>query len=60
MSDASASVRANALLVVGRLAWSQGDYGRAAVLCEEGMRLFRELGDKEADCAPSLDIFPKN
>jgi len=41
-----AEVRAGALNGAGALAWSQGDYGRAAALCEEALALYRDLGDK--------------
>jgi predicted ATPase/DNA-binding CsgD family transcriptional regulator len=40
------AVRAKALGGAGVLAHSQGDYHQAKVLCEEGLALFRELGDK--------------
>ncbi len=44
----STSARAKALCGAGFLAWFQGDYGRAAVLSEEGVALSRRLGDKWA------------
>jgi predicted ATPase/DNA-binding CsgD family transcriptional regulator len=42
----SSAVRAKALGGAGVLAHNQGDYRQAEVLCEEGLALFRELGDK--------------
>jgi non-specific serine/threonine protein kinase len=45
-SGTSASVRAKALNGAGLLARDQGDYGRAEMLCEESLALFRKLGDK--------------
>ena len=46
-SDASPKdVRAKALGQAGFLAIWQGDYQRSATLLEEGMALYRELGDK--------------
>jgi non-specific serine/threonine protein kinase len=43
---ALAAVRAKALAVAGRLAADQGDHHRAAALLEQGLVLFRRLGDK--------------
>ncbi len=39
-------VRAKALLVAARLAFMQSDYDRGKTLAQEGLALFRELGDK--------------
>ncbi len=41
----AASVRAKALNGAGWLALWQGEYGRAKVLCEESLQLYRELHD---------------
>jgi predicted ATPase/DNA-binding CsgD family transcriptional regulator len=38
-------VRAKALVMAGHIAWEQGDYERSVVLSEEGLALFREIGD---------------
>jgi predicted ATPase/class 3 adenylate cyclase len=40
------SVRAKALLVAARLSFMQSDYDRGKTLAQEGLALFRELGDK--------------
>src|SRR5581483_5824723 len=40
------SVRAKALLVAARLSFMQSDYERGKALAEEGLALYRELGDK--------------
>ena len=42
---AKTAMRAKALRGVGALAWSQGDYARAAKLLEESLALFRVLED---------------
>src|SRR5712692_3897810 len=47
----SRDVRARALNSVGMLAAEQGNYGRAALLVEESMALFQELGDKRGRAA---------
>jgi len=39
-------VRAKALLVAARLCFMQSDYDRGKTLAQEGLALFRELGDK--------------
>lgn len=44
-------VRAKALNSAGMLVAEQGDYGRAALLVEESMALFQELGDKRGKAA---------
>jgi non-specific serine/threonine protein kinase len=47
LSDDEATIlRAEALGGAGHLAWGQGDLDRAAALREEGLELFRQLGDK--------------
>lgn len=40
------SVRAKALYVAADLAFIQSDYDRAKGLCQESLKLFRELGDR--------------
>jgi tetratricopeptide (TPR) repeat protein len=45
-SDASSSLRAQALYGASMLASYQGDDSQAGVLCGESLTLFRELGDK--------------
>jgi predicted ATPase/DNA-binding CsgD family transcriptional regulator len=45
--SARAGARAKALTGAGWLANFQGEYGAAKVLIEEGLALYRELGDKE-------------
>ena len=52
---ASRTVRAKALNGAGILARSQGDYGRAVTLLEEGLSLSRESGD-ELSIATLLNI----
>ena len=47
----SADVRAKALNSAGMLVAEQGDYRRAALLVEESMALFQELGDKRGRAA---------
>ena len=42
---APVGVRAKAVSGAGRIAWEQGDYEQAQALSEEGLELFRELGD---------------
>jgi predicted ATPase/class 3 adenylate cyclase len=42
----AATIRAKALLAAGRLAFNQSNYDRGEVLAQEGLALFRELGDK--------------
>ncbi|MBI1743232.1 tetratricopeptide repeat protein [Candidatus Acetothermia bacterium] len=54
-SNASSSVLAKALYGAGVLAYRQGDYNQATVLLEQGLILFRELGDKKG-IANSLNI----
>jgi non-specific serine/threonine protein kinase len=44
-------LRARALQGVGTLANSQGDHGAAKALTEEGLALYRELGDEEGIAA---------
>jgi predicted ATPase/DNA-binding CsgD family transcriptional regulator len=44
-------IRAKALNSVGMLVAEQGDYERAALLVEESMELFQELGDKQGRAA---------
>jgi len=44
---ASSRARAKALLEIGRLAQRLSEYERAAALFEEGLALFREMGDKQ-------------
>ena len=39
-------VRAKSLIHLGFVVWTQGDLRQAAVMAEEGLALFRELGDK--------------
>jgi len=41
----TASVRAKALIAATRVAYGQGDYARAEVLCEQSLALCRKLGD---------------
>jgi ATP/maltotriose-dependent transcriptional regulator MalT len=47
----STDIRAKALNSAGMLVAEQGDYGRAALLVEESMGLFQELGDKRGRAA---------
>jgi len=48
-----AAMRATALLGLGALIYNQGDYGRAAALCEEALALYR-AGDDAAGTAHAL------
>jgi ATP/maltotriose-dependent transcriptional regulator MalT len=52
--EKDSALRAKALGGAGHLAWGQGDFERAAALREEGLKLFRQLGDK-AGIAASLN-----
>jgi len=45
-AEARTAARAKALTCAGCLAGEQGDYGAARALYEEGLPIFRELGDK--------------
>jgi predicted ATPase/class 3 adenylate cyclase len=42
----AASIRAKALLTAGRIAFNQSSYDQGEKLAQEGLALFRELGDK--------------
>ncbi len=42
----AAPIRAKALLAAGRLAFNQSNYDQGEILAQEGLALFRELGDK--------------
>lgn len=53
------SGKAKALVAAGRLAYCQGDYEAAHPLCDESLRIFRELGDRwgiglSLDCLGTL------
>ena len=54
-STGASPVRARAIYGTGDLAFNQGDYGRAETLCEESLRLYRELDDK-VGIALSLNV----
>jgi predicted ATPase/DNA-binding CsgD family transcriptional regulator len=43
--DATETSRARALVVAGHMAWEQGDFVRSLSLSEEGLALFRKVGD---------------
>jgi tetratricopeptide (TPR) repeat protein len=45
--DAPSYARPKALRGAAHLAWRQGDYERATALCEQGLILCRDLGDRE-------------
>lgn len=45
-AEVATEVRAKALLVAARLAFGQSNYSRGAVLAQESLALFRELGDR--------------
>jgi predicted ATPase/DNA-binding CsgD family transcriptional regulator len=47
-SEVSPSLRAKTLYAAANFSFFQGDYNRAAALCEESLELFRELGDKRS------------
>ncbi len=54
--DADCSpVRAKALKGAARLAWSQGDWARAAALGEAGLAIYRALGDSQG-CASMFSL----
>lgn len=59
---AASKMKANALYVGGWLTFWQLDMHRASVLLEEGMRLFRTLGDKRgvAACLNLMGIIKKD
>src|SRR5437763_12037455 len=42
----AADVRAKALLAAARLAFNQSNYDQGEVLAQQGLALFRELGDR--------------
>ena len=48
---APASARAKALARLGRITWGQGDYEQSIALQEEGLALYRKLGDQEGVAA---------
>jgi non-specific serine/threonine protein kinase len=43
--DATETARARALVMAGHMAWEQGDFVRSLALSEEGLALFRKVGD---------------
>lgn len=45
-TEVAATVRAKALLAAGRLAFNQSNYDQGEALAQEGLALFREIGDK--------------
>jgi non-specific serine/threonine protein kinase len=45
--DAQHSARPKVLRGAAHLAWRQGDYERATTLCEQGLAMCRDLGDRE-------------
>lgn len=45
-TEVIAAVRAKALLAAGRLAFNQSNYDQGEALAQEGLALFREIGDK--------------
>jgi predicted ATPase/DNA-binding CsgD family transcriptional regulator len=45
--DAQSSARPKVLRGAAHLAWRQGDYERATTLCEQGLAICRDLGDRE-------------
>jgi hypothetical protein len=49
----TASLRARALDGAGWLTGFQGDIGAAKTLVEEGLNLYRQLGDEEGIASPS-------
>lgn len=53
-TDVATAVRARALLAAARLAFVQSNYDRGEVLAQEGLALFREIGDQRG-IALSLD-----
>jgi len=44
--EASVPARAKAVVGAGEIAWEQGDHERSRTLLEEGLVLFRQLGDE--------------
>ncbi|MFL5697860.1 MAG: tetratricopeptide repeat protein [Ktedonobacteraceae bacterium] len=46
LETVSMRVRAKALNGAGVMAYTQGDYGHAKVLCQESLELFRKLGNR--------------
>jgi len=46
LETVSLQVRAKALNGAGVMAYTQGDYGQAKVLCQESLELFRKLGNR--------------
>ena len=46
LETVSMQVRAKALNGAGVMAYTQGDYGQAKVLCQESLELFRKLGNR--------------
>jgi predicted ATPase/DNA-binding SARP family transcriptional activator/DNA-binding CsgD family transcriptional regulator len=49
-------LKARALNGAARIAFSQGDFGAAKALIEDGLALYRELGDKEGIAAALTDL----
>lgn len=60
--DAPPSVRAKALIGAALLAFRQNDYRRAAILSEESLALYREMGDRGgiADALNTLGLVADN
>jgi predicted ATPase/DNA-binding CsgD family transcriptional regulator len=56
MSTKAARLRARALNGAGGLAVTQGDYEAAKALIEEGLALYRQLGDKEGIASALTDL----
>jgi len=56
MSITAARLRAQALNGAGGLAVTQGDYGAAKALIEEGLALYRQLGEEEGIASALTDL----
>jgi len=56
VSNAPADARAQALGKAGVMAWQQGDYATARRLQEEGLAIYREMGDRRGIASALIDL----
>jgi predicted ATPase/class 3 adenylate cyclase len=56
VSNAPADARAEALGKAGVMAWQQGNYSTARRLQEEGLAIYREMGDRRGIASAVIDL----